>query len=331
MSGSAAACAARHDHYPAGDAPRRARIRAAVADLDARWRRADAATGGLGAAIDAAADDAPEQAVARFLPWLADLRWLHRRLGDALALLAADPFARPPLRAVGGGDGSAGGVILAERGAVRLTLHIRPASAPPPTHALFVPGRSAIRVLAAGGASLCLHEVTVGAAEEAGGFTAARASACRSLVPRPLCDGEMLHLDTARQSYHLDGARGDVLLLELAVQPAARLPVRSYDLASRRLAGVGAAQQGASLRAMTLTLLRHLGRADAAPLFVAETQKGDFAARWHAMRELVALDPAAAHPYLAAMAAADPHAEVRAAAAATLALLKSPSPSGEGL
>src|SRR3546814_8533818 len=72
---------------------------------------------------------------------------------------------------------------------------------------------------------------------------------------------------------------------------------------------------------MALTLLRHLGRTGAAPLFVAETRSEDFAARWHAMRELIALDPAAARPHLAAMAASDRHSEVRAAAAATLGLL----------
>src|SRR3546814_12948056 len=70
---------------------------------------------------------------------------------------------------------------------------------------------------------------------------------------------------------------------------------------------------------MALTLLRHLGRTGAAPLFVAETRSEDFAARWHAMRELIALDPAAARPHLAAMAASDRHSEVRAAATATLA------------
>lgn len=41
------------------------------------------------------------------------------------------------------------------------------------------------------------------------------------------------------------------------------------------------------------------------------------------MRQLVALDPAAARAPLAAMAAADPHPEVRAAASATLALYPS--------
>ncbi len=63
---------------------------------------------------------------------------------------------------------------------------------------------------------------------------------------------------------------------------------------------------------MALTLLRQLGRTDAAPLFAAETQSEDFAARWNAMRELVAPDGAAARPLLEAMAAVDPHPEVAA-------------------
>ncbi|WP_338426425.1 HEAT repeat domain-containing protein [Sphingopyxis kveilinensis] len=330
----------RHDHYPRDDAARCRRIREAVADLDAHWRKVDSAPadtaptdtsrGGLLAAIEAVAGEPPDHAIARLLPWLTDTSWLHDRLGEALALLAADPFARPPLRPVGGGDDGSGGLIIAERGPVRVALHIHPAAAAAPTHAVFVPGRAAIRVLAAAGASLCLHEVAVSAAEEAGGFTASAAAACRSIPPRKLVDGEIFHHDTARQSYHLACAHGDVLLLELAVQPPAPLPFRSYDLATGRLAHVSASQRDASFRTMALTLLRHLGRPDAAPLFLAETQADDFALRWHAMRELIALAPAAALPRLAAMAATDPHPEVRRAAQATLALLQPPPASGRG-
>ena len=81
---------------------------------------------------------------------------------------------------------------------------------------------------------------------------------------------------------------------------------------------------------MALTLLRHLGRADAAPLFDAETRSSDFAARWHAMRELIALSPAAARAPLTRMAAHDPHPEVRAAAQATLRLFSPPPACGRG-
>jgi hypothetical protein len=313
----------RHDHFPRADPARRRRIRAAVAAADAAWRAADSAPGGLLAAIDAVAGASADVAVARLLPWLDNRNWLRARLDAALALLAADPFARPPLRPVGGGDGGAGGLVLAEHGGVRLALLVRPGGsgvAPPPT-AAFVPGRAAIRILASGGASLIAHEVAVGAEEERGGFTAAAAARCHSRPPRPLRAGETLHLDTARQSWSLAGARGDVLLLELAVQPPSPLPIRVYDVASGRLAHVSASRRDSSFRAMALTLLRHMGRADAAPLFAAETRSEDFAARWNAMRELIVLDPAAARPHLAAMAEADPHPEVRRAAAAALALL----------
>jgi hypothetical protein len=213
--------------------------------------------------------------------------------------------------------------VLADRGAVRLTLLVRPAGScfAPPASAVFVPGRAAIRVLASGGASLIAHEVAVSEAEEAGGFTASAAAPCRSEPPRALRAGELLRLDTARQSWSLAGARRDVLLLELAVQPPSPLPIRAYDVASGGLIHVSASRRDSSFRAMALTLLRHLGRTDAAPLFAAETKAGDFAARWNAMREFVALDPAAAAPHLAAMAAGDPHPEVRRAAQATLALL----------
>ncbi|WP_260580800.1 HEAT repeat domain-containing protein [Sphingopyxis sp. PET50] len=240
-------------------------------------------------------------------------------------MLAADPFARPPLRIVGGGGGP-GGLILAERGAIRLSLQLLPfeAAGAAPATALFVPGRAAIRVLAAGGASLTLHHVILSAEEEACAFAAARAAPCRNGPPCPLAAGDRFDLDTARTSFTIAGATGDVLLLELAVQPPSPLPMRAYDLAGGRLVHASASRRDSSFRQMALALLRTMDRRDAAPLFVEATRAEDFAARWNAMRDLVALDPAIAQPRLAAMAAGDPHPEVRAAAAATLALYSSP-------
>ena len=317
----------RHDHFPGADIARRRGIRDAIAAADVKWRIADRASDGLLTAIDALGDAPPDTAIARLLPWLGDTDWLRERLDAALALLAVDPFARPPLRIVGSGDGGPGGLVLADRGRIRLTLLIRPADngAARPAACVFVPGRAAIRVLAGGGASLTLHEVAVSAAEEAGGFTASDAASCHSRPERPLRSGETLRLDTARQSYSIVGADRDVLLLELAVQPPSPLPIRAYDIASGRLIHVSASRRDSSFRQMALALLRHLGRTGAAPLFVAETRSEDFAARWNAMRELVALDRAAAPLRLAAMAASDPHPEVRRAAAATHALMFPPS------
>ncbi|WP_439569372.1 HEAT repeat domain-containing protein [Sphingopyxis sp.] len=322
----------RHDHFPRGDPARRLAMRAAVAELAAEWTAADTTPGGLLAAIDALADSPADTAIAALLPWLTDACWLRDRLDRALVLLGADPFARPPLRLIGGGDEAPGGLVLADRGIVRLTLRLWPAATATAAAApiVFIPGRAAVHVLASGGAQLCQHRVAISDAEEAGAFTAAAAAPCHCAPPRPLDTGETLHLDTARHSFTLIPGARDVLLLELAVQPPSPLPIRTYDPASGRLIHVSAARRDSSFRAMALTLLRHLGRPDAAPLFIAETQSEGFAARWHAMRELVALDPAAARAPLAAMAAHDPHPEVRRAAAATLALYSSPPLQGRG-
>lgn len=312
----------RHDHYPRAAADRRRRICHAAAALDADWRAEDEAEDGLFAAIDAVASLPPAEATRRLMPWLADTRWLSARMTAATAMLGAEPFARPPLRIVGGGTGT-GGIVLAERGAVRLTLRLYPVeAAAAPTTALFVPGHAALRILAPGGAELRCHHVAVSEAEEAGAFTAATASPCRSDALRPLVPGETLCFDTARTSFTIERQRGDLLMLELAVQPPSRLPIRAYDIATGRLVHVAASRRDSSFRQMALALLRTLGRPDAAPLFVAETRADDFAARWNAMRELIALDPAAARLHLAAMAASDPHPEVRAAAAATAAMLQ---------
>ena len=328
---TAAKARSRHDHYPVEDMARRRAIRAAATDLAAAWQAADDAPGGLLAAIEAAANDPPDRAIAQLLPWLSDPRWLSDRLAEALALLSADPFARPPLRIVGGGGGS-GGIILAERGAVRLSLQLSPveAASTEPTSALFVPGRAAIRILAPGGAHIALHHVAVSAAEEAGAFTARAAAPCHSDPPRALVAGETIHLDTARTSFTLTGATGDVVLIELAVQPPSPLPMRGYDLTTGRLAQVAASRRDSSFRQMALGVLRAMHRRDAAPLFAEATHSEDFSARWHAMRDYVALNPAAAHPRLAEMAAADPHPEVRRAATATLALYPSPPAFGRG-
>jgi hypothetical protein len=330
--------ASRHEHFPRADLARRTAIRHAVSERAAAWTAIDTAPDGLLAAIDEQADAPADAAIAALLPWLTDPGWLAARLASALALLRADPFARPPLRAFGGGEGGGagdapGGLVLADRGGIRLTLRLWPAAArpaPSAAPAIFVPGRAALHILVSGGAQLCEHCVAVTPAEEAGAFTARAAAPCHTTAPRPLHRGETLHLDTARQSFSLIPGGRDTLFLELTVQPPSRLPIRSYDPATGRLLHVSASRRDSSFRAMALTLLRHLGRADAAPLFDAETHSSDFAARWHAMRELIALAPAAARAPLARMAAHDPHPEVRAAAEATLALL-SPLPLAGGV
>src|SRR3546814_11890479 len=83
-------------------------------------------------------------------------------------------------------------------------------------------------------AAIAFRRVAVSAAEEAGPFTSAAASPCVSDPPRPLVTGETLILDSARAAFSLSGGHGDIVLLELAVQPPSRLPIRAYDTATGR-------------------------------------------------------------------------------------------------
>lgn len=311
----------RHDHFPRLDRGRRNRIMAAADTLEAEWKRTDILPQGLAAAIDATHLFPPGLVADHLQPWLDDIGWLQTRLAGALALLAADDFARPSLRPVGGGEGPVG-LILAERGVVRLSLQIQrfEQGGTVPATAVFVPGVAAIRILSTGGAMLHRHRVVLDGMAEEGCFRASTAAPCRTAVPRPLVAGETLRLDTAREAFSLADATGDAMLLELVVQPPSALPIRCYDVASGRLVHVSTSRRDSSFRMMALALLRSFGRRDAVPLFTEATRDADFAARWSALRELVALDPAAARPRVEAMAASDPHPEIRRAGAATLAL-----------
>jgi HEAT repeat protein len=72
---------------------------------------------------------------------------------------------------------------------------------------------------------------------------------------------------------------------------------------------------------MLLTYLRLAGRTDAASCFAAAVRDDAFFVRWPAMREWLALDAPTALPHLRIMAQADPHAEFRTVARATLAMI----------
>ena len=62
---------------------------------------------------------------------------------------------------------------------------------------------------------------------------------------------------------------------------------------------------------MITTLLRKLDAGRAVPEMAAFLDHPNFFVRWHVMRDLLALDAAAAMPHLKRMAARDPHPETR--------------------
>lgn len=162
-----------------------------------------------------------------------------------------------------------------------------------------------------------------------GPFSAATAPHCRMTGRRRIRDGEDVLTDGSRESFIVDHATGDLVYFQVVVRAGCAPLTIEYDADTRRFMGAtGTDEAGARVQMMS-TLLREMGREDAVPWLRAQLPGSDFHIRWHVMRELLALDAEAVLPDLRAMAAADPHPEVRAAAARTLELFFADAPEPE--
>lgn len=268
--------------------------------------------------LAAAHPDVPERLAAAAQGLLADPWWVQPMMAPWIAALARDPGTEPPLRAAR--DPLRTSAILAEGPHAILVGSVVDAAtlcARPPAATLAASGRLSItRYHRAGGARLLAWDVGEAGAD----FAAATAPAAVALPLRVLADGDVVSLDGRRHAYLIEGAQDDVVTLTVA--PRGGGLTREYDRAGGTLRRVAANDEAGSRTRMLLTLLRLSGRRDAAACFDAATRDPAFHWRWAAMREWLALDPPAAAPRLHAMAAGDPNAEIRAAAAATLPLVQ---------
>lgn len=293
--------------------------------MDAALRAQDAGAGGLVAAMTALAEAraAPDAIFAALAPWLDDGEWVAARLAALTAFAASDPFAMPPVRIFGGG-GVLGGLILAEVPPITLSLMVRPfdQSGAAGGSIIFSPGQGQTRIIRSGGARIRRYRVALSPEERGGGFRIGSAARAEQIEERALADGEVIRTDQQCESFTLRGGDGDIVMLQLFVHQSSRVPMREYDPASGQIIKLAAAARATSFRQMGLAVLRAFGRRDAAPLFAAALDDSDFAMRWQVMREWIALDTAAALPHLTRLAAGDPHPEVRAAAAATLRMVR---------
>jgi hypothetical protein len=242
-------------------------------------------------------------------------------LAAGIAAAAADPFCRPPLRASRNEvqDGlvlfnhPALSVQLAVMGADALVLKRRARDGR--ASISFTGQRSLFRFVKGGSATLSVWRAPF----IEPGFTAASGGRCRRHAVRRLADGDVIEIDGRFESFVVDQAGSDLVYL-FASTPLEASPVGAeYDSDSLELVASSSTDDASSRTQMMLALLRTLERDDAAPLFAERLRAAHFYARWQAMRELLALDAGLALPHLRAMAAGDPHPEVRAAAARTLA------------
>ena len=233
---------------------------------------------------------------------------------------AADPFFRPMMRNVATDIHS--GILLFDTPQLTLFLSVMPAESLAAKRlgrdgrrSIVFPGQLSLhKFIRSGGATFSFWEAPPIEAE----FTAQGSGRCRLSERRSIKDGELLELDGRRQTFVIDHASSDLVYLQ-AVASAERAPLTvEYDSDTFEFVGASSTDEVSSRTQMMLALLRTMERRDAVPLMIAMLDNPNFYARWQAMRELLALDAEAAISHLKSFAAADPHPEVRAAAAATL-------------
>lgn len=264
---------------------------------------------------DCRSEDA-EQAMARATRLLGDDGWAGALLAPLVEALAADPLFEPPLRA--NRDAMRIGAVLFECPAVSIAACRTSAEAmhrlPAPATIAFSGRLAVTRYVRAGGATLRRWRTEPAGPE----FRADTAPPCREEAPLALADGDVHAIDGHCEAHLLTGAERDVVTLVATIRAGSAPLMREHAIADGRLLRLASGDDRSSRTEMLLAFLRLSGRADAGPRFEEATHDPAFHLRWAAMREWLRLDARAALARLEAMAADDPHGEIRDAAARTL-------------
>jgi hypothetical protein len=272
------------------------------------------------AAVDEARAEGAEAVLALARAFLAEPSAIEAMIELMTRRASEDPYYRPHFR-LASSDVHAG-LLLIDTPALTVMLAAMDADAIAAKRAerrggasiVFSGQRAVYRFLKAGGATLSFWTVP----RIAPGFTAADSGRCRFAGRRRIEDGDFVDIDGRSQAFLIDTASCDLIYLHANTQIESAPLTVEYDSASFQFVGASSTEEGSSRIQMMLSLLRTMDRGDAVPLFVELLSSGHFYARWHTMRELLALDAEAALPHLRVMAAADPHEDVRSAARETL-------------
>ena len=269
----------------------------------------------------AALTDTSAGAVAREVSILfADDSWVDSLLDSLTEEMRRDVYFDPPFRAINS-DVHTGLIIFEDEnvsigaGISRVTQLAAKKNARRGAASIGFTGEvSVLKFVKAGGARLSLWEAPLITPE----FSAERAGSCSPTGERNLKDGDVLIVDGRCESYVIEHACSNLLVLQAVIKRESSPVSVEYDAKTLAYVGCSATDDGASRIQMITTLLRKMECRAAFPTIAAFLDHRDFFVRWHVMRELLGIDAEAAMPHLRRMAASDPHADVRRAARAVL-------------
>jgi hypothetical protein len=263
----------------------------------------------------------PQAAIEAAMRFFTDPEAVEAAVSEMIESARQDRFFRPPFRTPLSPIHT--GLILFDHPSLTLLLAVLNPDAlaakrvfeEGPTSISFGGQHSAYHFFRSGSATLSFWEAPRSGADFVGDPTLR----CRLVGRRAIRDGETLILDGRSQGFVIEHATSELVYFQ-ALTPLEAAPVMAeYDSETLTFAGASSTDGLGARVTMMLSLLRLMDRTDAAPLFADLLPTLTFHGRWHAMREFLALEAEIALPHLRHMAASDPHPEVRAAAAETLA------------
>ncbi len=272
-------------------------------------------------AVSAPKADLVADAVCRLFQ---DEKWAGALINALTEEMRSDPFFVPPFRHINSDVHQ--GLILYEDELVSIALGISNAiqlaakkdMKRGATSIGFTGQVSVLKFVKSGAARLSLWEAPFIGPD----FSRANAGTCRKTGEHHPADGEIMIVDGRFQSFVIEHAQSNVVLLQAVMKPDQAPLSVEYDSACHEYIGCSAADDSASRIQMIVTLLRKLDRADAFPVIAAFLDNPNFYVRWHVMRELLGLDAMAALPFLERMAAEDSHEENKNAAGQVLDSLR---------
>ena len=249
-----------------------------------------------------------------------DHGWVDALIGALSREMRSDPFFVPPFRHLSSDVHQ--GLVIYEDPMVSIAIGVSGAAqlaakktAPRGATSIGFSGQIGLfKFIQAGQARLSFWE----APQIGRTFSRASAGQCRKVSERRIDDGEILAIDGRRQSFVIEQARSNLLILQATIKPEQAPLSVEYDSRSHEFVGCSAADDSASRIQMIASLLGKLGRIDAFETLAAFLDNDNFYVRWHIMRELLGLDAHAALPLLQGMATTDPHPDNRKAAQTVL-------------